>query len=265
MVKSSVSATKSGSLERGLAIIELLASTPVPVTLSEIAKRTELPNSVTHRLLMKLIELGCVVREPNGRRYLASPSALSPLNFQHPIVVLRESCRTAITNLRNKTGETAAFVLFIGYERLVLEYALGNRKLAPNYQTWLKSPVHGSASGKILLTAVDDSYFEDVLGPEPYRAHTAKTITSEGALQREVAQVRSKGCSISIDEAYDGVSAFGHTVKHDNKTIGAITLTVETDSLDSGRQKFLNDELERTLNELKRYPGALKEIYDWLY
>lgn len=265
MKSRSIPAAKAGSLERGLSIIRLLALTPVPVTLSEIAKRTNLPNSVAHRLLMKLIEMGCVVREPNGRRYLASPSTLSPLNFQHPVVVLREACRTAITNLRNKTGETAAFVLFIGYERLVLEYALGNRKLAPNYQTWLKSPMHGSASGKILLTAVEDSRFEDALGSEPYKVNTAKTITSRNALQQEVARIREAGYSISIDEAYDGVSAFGYTVKHDDKTIGAITLTVETNSLDNGRQEFLIRELERTSNELKLYPSAFKEIYDWLY
>ena len=265
MTSNSPTTPKSGSLERGLAIIELLALTPVPVTLSEIAKRTGLPNSVVHRLINKLIELGRVVREPNGMRYLASPSALSPLNFQHPIVVLRESCRTAITNLRNNTGETAAFVLFIGYERLVLEYALGNKKLAPNYHTWLKSPIHGSASGKILLAAVDDSYFPDVLGLEPYPSHTDKTITERDVLRDEVIEVRNTGYSISIDEAYEGVSALGYTVKHDDKTIGAITLTVETSSIDEERQDYLINELTRTLKELRLYPSALKEIYDWLY
>ena len=59
----------------------------------------------------------------------------------------------------------------------MVDFIRGRLPLSPYYDTWLKSPLHGSASGKILLAWLPDEEREQLLGPGPYTSHTPKTVT----------------------------------------------------------------------------------------
>src|SRR5690606_2775257 len=244
-----------GSLERGLLIIRTLLDAPGPLSLAELAHELGLGPSTVHRLLGTLTELGHVVREPGGKRYLAAPQVLAPLSFQHPITQVRLACRPAIEELRERTGETSAFVLFIGHERLVQDFVIGQRLLAPNYQTWLRSPTHGSASGKLLLSTIPEKNWADLIGQEPYHAHTPSTITTHDEMAAEIQAIRTQHYCVSKNEAYDGVSAFGYPVAVLGKTVGCITLTVDSASLNAAREEVLIQEMLRCVKSIQSASG----------
>jgi DNA-binding IclR family transcriptional regulator len=254
-----------GSLERGLLIIRALLDGPGPLSLAELAQELDLGPSTVHRLLATLTALGQVVREPGGKRYLAAPQVLAPLSFQHPITQVRLAGRPAIEELRERTGETSAFVLFIGYERLVQDFVIGQRLLAPNYQTWLRSPTHGSASGKLLLASIPEKNWAELIGHEPYEAHTAYTITSYEQMVKEIRAIRQQRYCVSKNEAYEGLSAFGYPVSVLGKTVGCITLTVDSASLSASREEFLIQEMLRCVKSIQTASGSLKLLHDWLF
>ncbi|MFJ0983653.1 IclR family transcriptional regulator [Bordetella bronchiseptica] len=254
-----------GSLERGLLIIRVLLDAPGPMSLAELAQELALGPSTVHRLLGTLTKLGQVVREPRGKRYLAAPQVLASLSFQHPITLVRLACRSAIEELRERTGETSAFVLFIGYERLVQDFVIGQRLLSPNYQTWLRSPMHGSASGKLLLSTVPENNWVDLIGHEPYQAHTPSTITTYEEMVAEIQAIRRQHYCVSKNEGYEGVSAFGYPVVVLGKTVGCITLTVDSASLNESREAFLIQEMLRCVKSIQAVSGSLKLLHDWLF
>ncbi len=265
MKKDAAKDVAVGSLERGILILQALQEATGPLTLMELCGQLDLKPSSAHRLLASLIALGYVVREPAGKRYLPAPQSLAPLNLQHPITMVRLACRSALEALREETGETSSLVLFVGYERLVLDFVIGQRMLAPYYQAWLRSPLHGSASGKLLLAAMEEAHWPAMLGAEPYPTPTPYTLSNLPALRQEIQAVRADQFAISKDEAYEGVSAFGRSFIVEGKALGCVTLTVESASLSPAREQMLLERLQRCVVSVGAAASALRQLRRWLF
>ena len=118
-----------GSLSRGLQIVDVLTSAQGCLTLSEVAALTGLDASTALRLLHSLSERGYVVREESAKRYMAGPRALSPLSLFHPLTLFRREAEQVLRSLQKNTGETCALVLFLGKERLVVDFIRGTQPL----------------------------------------------------------------------------------------------------------------------------------------
>lgn len=196
-----------GSLSRGLQIVDVLTSAQGCLTLSEVAALTGLDASTTLRLLHSLNESGYVVRDESAKRYMAGPRALSPLSLFHPLTLFRREAEQVLKSLQQSLGETCALVLFLGKERLLVDFVRGKQPLSPYYDTWLKSPIHGSASGKILLAWLPDNERESLLGPGPYTAHTSKTVTDPAILNEQLEQVLRVGHATARGDAFPDLVA----------------------------------------------------------
>jgi IclR family acetate operon transcriptional repressor len=191
-----------GSLSRGLQIVEALVSAQSCLTLSEVAAQTGLDTSTTLRLLHSLAERGYVVRDGSNKRYLAGPRALSPTPLFHPIKTFRREAEQVLKSLVDRTGQSCALLLFLGGQRLVVDFLRGRELLSPYYDTWLQTPLHATASGKLLLAWLPDLERDDLLGPGPYPAHTPATITDAAHLKEQLAKVQLQGYALSRGEAW---------------------------------------------------------------
>lgn len=235
-----------GSLSRGLQIVDVLTSAQGCLTLSEVAALTGLDASTTLRLLHSLSERGYVVREESAKRYMAGPRALSPLSLFHPLTLFRREAEQVLRSLQKNTGETCALVLFLGKERLVVDFIRGKQPLSPYYDTWLKSPLHGSASGKILLAWLPDEEREQLLGSGPYIAHTPKTVTDPVVLKNQLDRVLRQGHAVARDDAHQGLVAIAAPMMMPmhSRPLGCLVITSTSELLPE-------DEEANALNELK--------------
>ncbi|NDZ12761.1 IclR family transcriptional regulator [Variovorax sp. WS11] len=191
-----------GSLSRGLQIVDVLTSAQNCLTLSEVAAQTGLDTSTTLRLLHSLSERGYVVRDDSKKRYLAGPRALSPLPLFHPLTTFRREAEPVLRSLVQRTGQTCALVIFVGNERLVVDFFRGNEPLSPYYDTWLRTPLHGTASGKLLLAWLPAAERELLIGTGPYEAHTEATITDPAILSAQLEIVFRQGHAVARGEAF---------------------------------------------------------------
>jgi DNA-binding IclR family transcriptional regulator len=198
--------TEAGSLQRGLALLEILQGAQRPLVATELAEATRQPLSTVHRLMQALIQNGYVYRDAS-KRYFAGPKALMPLNLYHPLNILRREAHQHLRALRDQFRQTTSLIVFLGVERLAVELALENESLSPYYATHLKSFLHGAASGKILLAGLSPQARAKLLGHGPLPRATPSTITDPGALEAELEVVRKRGYAVAIDENYVGHSA----------------------------------------------------------
>lgn len=198
----------SGTLQRGLAILELLNEATRPLAAREIADAIRVNDSTVHRLLQTLRELGYVCRD-GAKRYHSSPKSFLPLTIYHPLNLLRREAFEPLRALREQFGLSASFIVFVGSERLVLDVSGVTGMLTPYYDTYLKSPIHASASGKLLLQSLSPKARDELLGAGPYRSYTPKTITDPEALSRELDETARRGYSVNLDEHFVGISAMG--------------------------------------------------------
>ncbi len=225
-VADSGSSLRSGTLSRGLAIMDVLIPAGRALSLAEIAGEVDLDQSTTLRLLRALEEARQLIRVGDGKRYLASPKAMRPLPLMHPLEQLRREADPIIRELAAKVSKTVVLVAYLGTERVVVDIMQSAGSLSPYYSNWLQGPLHASGPGKALLLAMGPARRKALLGAAPYATYTSSTITSEAALQADLELAASRGYSLVRDEFYDGLSALSANFHSwDRRAVGCIALT----------------------------------------
>lgn len=253
-------ATPVGSLSRGLRIVEAVIDSPAPLGLSDIAAASALDNATAHRLLKVLIEHGYVVRDEGTKRYMPGPRGLCPLEPFHPLHELKRETASLLQLVRDQTGETTALILFIGLERLIVEVSRGKHPLAPYYDTWLRSPLHGSASGKILLAHRRPSDRRRVLGPGPYPAVTPATITDPDVLARHLTEVAEKGVAVARGESFIGLTAVAVPLFAVDVLAGCLVLAGSSEYFPSRRDPELHAALKSAADLLAVSAPSLRAL-----
>jgi IclR family acetate operon transcriptional repressor len=254
-----------GSLSRGLLLLDVLTRATGFMTLSEVAAEAGLDASTAHRLLQTLIEQGYAVRDDFSKRYLPGPRALSPLSLFHPLAQLKHEARSVLEFLREQTNETTALVLFIGKERMVVDFVRGDHPLSPYYDTWLKSPLHGSASGKLLLAWLSNPERDELLGAGPYKAFTTKTTTDPTALSQYLAEVRDQGCAVARDDAYEGMIAVGAALMPhpEGRPVGCFVVTTSSQSIPPKREAEIAARLKAASQLLMSSAPSMQILKSW--
>ena len=223
---------KSGSLSKGLSILNLLADAPAPLAMTEITEALGLDNSTTYRLLQTLTEEGYVVRGAGSKQYVAGPRMLATLPTQHPLNSFRREISSSLRRLRDELGETVAGVLFIGRERIIVDVVQGRDFLSPYYTSWLKSPLHGSASGRLLLLSLSAEDRRQLIGEGPYEAVTSCTIIEPAQLAEELMQIRARGYTVVRDETLIGITAIAASITLGNQALGCLAVTANSGRID---------------------------------
>lgn len=204
---------RSGTLVRGLSILESLIASTQSMTLGEIAQAVSLDQSTVHRLLRTLQDAGYVLRSGEMRRYSASPKFLQPLALLHPLNLVRREIAPVVAELAQRISKTVVMVLFVGGERLVVEIAQAPGSLNPYYGSWLHGPLHASCGGKALLLSLDDEQRDELLGSRSLEACTPQTITDLKRLNEDLEHARRRGYVMSREEHRSGVTNVGVNIR----------------------------------------------------
>lgn len=173
------------------------------LTLAEVARRSNLPPSSTHRILQRLVELGWVER--SGFEY-----ALGLRMFELGSHVMRqrklhEAALPAMTKLHRQTGCTAYLSTLAGSEVLHLERVGLWPKAGPSWCVGGRQRVELSAPGHALLAAMaPDDWPQVSFESTP----TCYSLRSRAQLDRELQRVRDRG-GVAVDSQG---SALGVTV-----------------------------------------------------
>ena len=204
-----------------------------PLTLAEVARRSNLPPSSTHRILQRLVELGWVER--SGFEY-----ALGIRMFELGAHVVRQrgvhdAALPVMTRLNRQTGCTAYLSTLVGSEILHLDRVGLWPKAGPSWGVGARQPVELTAAGRALLAAIPvDDWPELTFATAP----TCYSVRSRSQLERELQRVRDRG-GVAVDSqgCALGVTVVAAAVDvHDDRGPVALSLcgptkSVRTDAL----------------------------------
>ncbi|KAA3625832.1 MAG: IclR family transcriptional regulator [Proteobacteria bacterium] len=237
----------TGALARGMKILDVIRNMGHPVSASEISHICGFDTSTTHRLLQTLHEYGYVIRGESPKRYFASPKLLFPLSIFSPLNEFRREASRTASRFRDETGQTTGFVLFCMNERILIEIASGRNSLSPAYDTWLNSPIHASASGKILLLTMTPEERIRFIGDEGLPSHTTETITDMGELEADLDRWASRGYVVARNDYFDGLTALGAPIWTDEGAcIGCVFLNGRSADIPDSQIETLGRSLKAT-------------------
>lgn len=216
----------SGTLQRGLAILDVLASGSHP-DVAELMTTLDLSRSATYRILgvlrdHQLIEWDQAASSEIGLGQKAITLGMTSLAQFDPWDV----GRSELKQLAADTGESALMAIIDGVEAVYVahedatSHTVGVRRLLG-----VRRPLYATSLGKAHLAALEPAEADAIIDSLEFTAWTSTTLTTAEQLRADLVLSRDRGYAIDDGEHEAGVMCAGVAVRdHTGHPVCALSI-----------------------------------------
>ncbi len=215
-------------LERGLAVIQAFSRDAPAMTLSEVARRTDISRATARRILLTLESLGFV--RSDGRDFSLSPRVLSLGWAYISSLNLWETARPFMADLSAEMQETCSATT-LDLPDIVFEARVPapRRILMMSLEVGSRLPAYATAMGRVLLAGLSDEHVAAHLAEARLDRLTHRTTTDPARLRAIVAAVREQGFSLVDEELELGLRSLSVPLPGpDGRPVAALNLCAAT-------------------------------------
>ena len=233
------------------------------LSVMELSRRLDLHKSTVSRMLATLQHEGLVDQNPATGKYRLGLGLVGLAGVALGHLNARVAAQPYLKALAERTGETVNVVVIDGNECVVIERS--NSPQPIRYMGWIgrRSPLHCTASGKVLLAFMTQAKREAIL-PDPLPAHTRHTLSTRAQLEKSLAKICRDGYSIVHEEYEEGFSSVAAPIfNHQAQAVGTLAISGPTYRLEKGKiSEFVapllaaTDKISRDLGFEQRWPAA---------
>src|SRR5690242_7340677 len=193
------------SLDRGLAILEAVASSSQPVPLKQLTGLIGIDRSSVFRLANTLRQRRFLANPQGSKDYILGPTAWR-LSRRYGRTVLGTFFHHYLQELTATVGETSHFAVREGLEVFFIDHQVPTGQVVSVAgQTGEFAPLHCTSHGKALLADCDLPALRELLGRSPLKVYTRMTVRSVTRLAQVCAQVRVDGFAVDEGEYLEEV------------------------------------------------------------
>lgn len=229
-----------GGLAKGLAIVEAL-STRGAQSAADAARAADSTRAAARRCLLTLVELGYVERV--GREFRPLPRLR---NLGQPRSLrdrLAESSNDILGYGRDQLNESLSLAILESDYVVFIARAEAEHIVRTGVRIGAHLPAYCSATGRVLLGALQDDEIRAVIGSKPLKRRTQHTIVEPGLLLNAIDESRASSFAISDEELELGMRALAVPVRDIDGTIVA-AVSVSAYSARVSRKMFLTEFLD---------------------
>lgn len=189
----------SGSLMRGLMLIEQLGRHSAPMGVAQLGRALGMSKGGVHRLLQVLRGAGWVRQTQEGT-YECTLRVWEIGNRVIERTGLRRLAQPHLKALWEEARETTYLAILDGDEALYLEKIDSPKRVLASFQVGARLTAHRVAAGKAILAHLEES-----------QAHALVSDAPEGLLlEKDLAAIRERGFSVNsgeLDASINGIAA----------------------------------------------------------
>jgi len=203
------------------------------LTLSELARRADLPVPTASRLIAELVGWGALVRRPSGEYVVGR--RLWDLGLLAPVQVgLRQVASPFLHDIYAATLATVHLAVRDGAEVLYVDRLSGHASVPVVSQVGSRLPMHATGVGKVLLAFAPEEVQAQVLGN--LSRQTAYTITQPGRLVAELRKVHREGFAQTNEEMTLGACSVAVPIRTpDGRVVASLGIVVPSLKRDRAR------------------------------
>ena len=194
------------------------------LTLSELARRADLPLPTAHRLVGELVSGGALARRPSGEYVVGR--RMWDLGLLAPVQAgLRQVASPFLHDIYAATLATVHLGVRDGAEVLYVDRLSGHASVPVVSQIGSRLPLHPTGVGKVLLAYAPEDVREHVL--THLTRFTPYTITQPGRLVAELRQVQRLGFAQTNEEMSLGACSVAVPIRTaDGRVVAALGIVV---------------------------------------
>jgi DNA-binding IclR family transcriptional regulator len=216
---------EASSLQRGLAVLEMMSARPDGATLREITEQLDLPGASVLRIVRTLVDLSYLSRDESTKRYFLTNRFLLLGQPRTSSRGLSESAIAAMRRVRQATGETTQLCCLIGVEMVIIEQLLSVHPFKYSADLGARCPCYSCAPGKAILAFMSADERDATINRIQFKRFTSNTITSKRSFRQELLQIREQGFAVDRAEGMDGIHcAAAPILDRHGIAVGAITI-----------------------------------------
>ncbi|MGX5839189.1 IclR family transcriptional regulator domain-containing protein [Mesorhizobium sp. ArgA1] len=243
-----------GSLERGLAVMEILARHPAGLTLTEMAEEAGLTRAGARRFLLTLTATGYATQA--GRLFSLSPRLLTVVRTWLGGASLWTFAAPIMRELAGQFNEACNAAVLSGEEVVYVARIPGRRILSVSLDVGTRLPAHCTSMGRVLLAGLGADELKSFLARARIERRTPKTITSRAALGKAIDVARVDGFALVDEELELGLRSIAVPIAdRSGRTVAAINMSTQS-------ARFSVAEMERDiLPALRKAKQRVEEFF----
>jgi DNA-binding IclR family transcriptional regulator len=202
------------ALDRGLTVLDLLASSTEGLSAPELAERAQLSRATVYRLLTTLVARGYVATAAGTSRYWVGPAVDRWVLGHESRLTLSNLARPEMEHLAERTRESVGIHIRDGHRRIAI------RKVEPpdqalRYVVPVGSPraVVGGATGAVLLLDHSRDDVADMLARCAADPRLDRSRLDADELWRRIEAARVDGFCQIVSETVEGIASVAAPVR----------------------------------------------------
>lgn len=212
------------SLDRGLAVIRAFGANADALTLSEVARATDLTRAAARRFLLTLADLGYVSFDG---KYFALTARVLELGYSFlSSISLPEVAQPHLERLSARVGESCSASVLEGTDIVYVARVAVSRIMAVRINVGTRFPAHATSMGHVLLADLSAGQLAGYLAEAELAELTSQTLTSPEALRTELAKVREQGYALVDQELEEGLRSVAAPVRgRSGRAVAAVNVS----------------------------------------
>lgn len=245
------------SVGRAITVLEILAREG-SAGVSEVAAEIGVHKSTAFRLLAALEERDLVEQTSDRGKYQLAFGILRLASSIPGHLDLTRQAQPLLDELAAEIDETINVAVLREHYALNVQQAMSSSLVASYNWLGQLTPLHATASGKILLAHVPDERLTAILTASGLPKITERTITTRNALLDHLAEVRTTGIATAYEELEIGLNATAVPIRdHTGTVIAALSAAGPV-------FRFTHSEMERTADALRNAGDRISRRMGWL-
>jgi IclR family transcriptional regulator, pca regulon regulatory protein len=211
------------SLARGLDVLRAFDAAHPALTLTEVARRTELTRATARRLLLTFQTLGYMTSD--GKLFELTPRVLDLGYAYVSSLQLPEIAQPYMEALSESVSESVSVAVLDGHDIVYVARVPTKHVMSISLALGSRLPAAVTSLGRVLLAGLPAVEFEAFLATASWIPRTTRTIRFPDELRHVVSECRKLGFAVVDEELEDNVrSVAAPLTDRRGKVIGALNV-----------------------------------------
>jgi DNA-binding IclR family transcriptional regulator len=245
------------SVDRAISVLEILAQHG-EAGVSDVAAEIEVHKSTAFRLLGALEARGLVEQAGERGKYRLGFGIVRLAGAVTGRIDITQQGRPVCERLAEEIGETVNIAVMQEHFAINLFQVRGPAAIAAHNWVGQLTPLHATSSGKILLAHMPAKERAALLARTGTKKVTPYTITAKTKLEKNLAEARERGYSLTLEELEVGLHAMAAPIRSaDGAVIAALSASGPSYRLTEERIREVAPSLIQGADEVSHRMGYL--------